>query len=317
MAKQESANTGQRVADKKAELASKGLPAGGKRAFCYEPDGVTIRESEAKTYRKAARDVLAGKAWSAVAREWNDAGIAPPQAKKWSVTTVRYVLTSPRHAGLRVHRGKVQKQPAAWPGVIDLPTHEALVAAVKGGDQPRRRSLLTRLVVCDCGAPMTRDGRSFRCRACGSTVKADALENLIEEMVIELLGNSTRLAKVMANQGDEPDDAALDILRAEHKLAEAADLYAADEIGRKEWLRVRKVTQARLRDARRRLRRRTDANALERFRLEQHPADLYRKLDTDERRAVISAVIDRIVIAPARNRAPRLDPGRVRPIWRA
>jgi DNA invertase Pin-like site-specific DNA recombinase len=317
MAKQESANIGARVARKKEELAEAGAPAGGKRAFCYEPDGITIRESEAKAFRKAARDVLAGKSYSAVAREWNDGGVAPPQAEQWSTTTVRYVLQSPRHAGLRAHRGEVVGK-AKWPGVIDRATHEALASRERGENgQPRRRSLLTRLVRCSCETTMSRDGRSFRCRACGSTIKADQLEDLVEEMVVEMLESPT-LAKVLARQQQDHDDdhAALDVAAAEAKLAELDDMLGDGELTRASYLRARKAPEAKLEDARRRAARRNGTHALERFRGKHDPQKLYKALDMDERRAVIAALIDRLVIHPARAQGVRFDVGRVEPIWR-
>jgi site-specific DNA recombinase len=314
VAEQESENIGTRVARAKQDLAESGKPGGGKRAFGYEADGVTIRASEAKAYRQAARDVLAGKGWTTIAREWNEAGIRPPQTEQWSTTTVRYVLTSPRHAGLRAHRGEVVGK-ANWPGIIDRATHEALVATVKSGVQPRRRSLLTNLVRCSCGGTMTRDGRSFRCRACGSTVKADALEDLIEAMVLELL-DSKKLARRLSRPGKgHDDDAALEVTQAEAKLAELDDMLGAGELTRASYLRARKAPEAKLADARHRLAKRSGTHALERFRGAK-ARELYATLDTDEKRAVISALLDHVVIHPAKNRAPRLDLDRVEPVWR-
>jgi site-specific DNA recombinase len=319
VARTESENIGKRVARFKEERASQGLPAGGKRAFGYEPDGITIRKVEARVYRKAARDVLAGKAFSAVAREWNAQGVKPPQkAKAWTTTTVRHVLTSPRHAGRRVHQGEDFGE-AKWPGIIDRATHEALVArGGNGGTQPRRRSLLTRLVQCACGAGMNRDGRSFRCRTCGSTIKADTLERVVEEMVVELL-TSRKLAKVMAHEdrGQAESDAALDLAAAEAKLAELAEMLGDGELDRAAYMRARKKPEKKRDEARARLARKDGTHALERFRDRQRPADLYKRLDTDERRAVISALLDRIVIHPAKSQGARFDVARVEPIWRA
>jgi site-specific DNA recombinase len=328
VARTESENIGKRVARKKEELAAEGKPAGAKRAFAYEADGVTVRKSEAKAYRAAARDVIAGRSLRAVAREWNDAGLRTPQQDKlWSQTVLRWVLTSPRHAGLRAHKGEVVGE-AVWPAIIDRATHEALVArfARNGSPSPRRRSLLTGLVRCDCGAPMVRDGRNWRCRpdyrhpdACGHVyVTADALEALVEDMVIELLA-SPKLAKVMARQDDPDhgDDAALELAAAEAKLTELDDMLGDGALTRASYLRARKAPERKRDAARARLARRTGTHALERFRGKRRPADLYRKLDMDERRAVITALVDHIEIAPARNRAPKLDPDRVRPVWKA
>jgi len=321
----ESDKLSKRMKRKKAELAERGVPAGGGRAFCYEPDGVTVRESEAVAYRQAARDVLAGKSTTAIAKEWNAQGLRTARSGGlWAQVMVRRVLTSPRHAGLRAHQGEVIG-PAVWPAIVDRATFEALVAVLANGAKknPRRRSLLTGLVRCECGAPMSRDGRSWRCRpsyrhpeACGRVqVRAVPLEALVEEMIVELLG-SPKLAKAMANEVPVHDDAALDLSKAEATMTELADMFSAGEITRAEWLRARKGVEERLADARRRLARRTGTDALERFRGADAPA-LYGKMeDVDERRAVIGALLDHVVIHPAKNRAPRLDVDRVDPIWR-
>jgi site-specific DNA recombinase len=198
MARQESDNTSTRMRAKKAELAALGKPAGGGRAFCYEDDGVTVRNSEAIVYRRAARDALAGKSTTAIAKEWNAQGLRTARrGGLWTQTMVRMVLTSPRHAGLRAHKGDVVG-PAVWPAIVDRATHEALVAmlANSGKANPRRRSLLTGLVRCGaCGTQMARDGRTWRCRpsntypqACGHVqIRALPLETIVEEMVCELL----------------------------------------------------------------------------------------------------------------------------------
>src|SRR5215211_4267180 len=230
----ESDKLSKRMKRKKAELAERGVPAGGGRAFCYEPDGVTVRESEAVAYRQAARDVLAGKSTTAIAKEWNAQGLRTARSGGlWAQVMVRRVLTSPRHAGLRAHQGEVIG-PAVWPAIVDRATFEALVAVLANGAKknPRRRSLLTGLVRCECGAPMSRDGRSWRCRpsyrhpeACGRVqVRAVPLEALVEEMIVELLG-SPKLAKAMANEVPVHDDAALDLSKAEATMTELADMF--------------------------------------------------------------------------------------------
>jgi DNA invertase Pin-like site-specific DNA recombinase len=327
VARTESENIGKRVARKKEELAAEGKPSGGRRAFGYEPDGITVRKGEAKAYRKAARDVLAGKSLRAVAREWNDAGLRTPQRDQlWSQTVLRWVLTNPRHAGLRAHKGKVVGD-AVWPGIIDRGTHEALVArfASNGGAMPRRRSLLTGLVRCECGTPMVRDGRNWRCRpdyrhpkACGHVyVTAEGLEVAVEEMVVELLGSPKLRRRLSRRRDDGADDAAMEVSKSEAKLDELADLYANDKISEREWMRTRKTVEKRLADARGRLARRNGTHALERFRGAGSPAKMYERIDMDERRAVISALLEHVVLYPAKGRTSKLDLDRLDPKWKA
>ena len=137
-------------------------------------------------------------------------------------------------------------------------------------------------------------------------------------MIVELL-DSPKLAKAMRRQHHDHDDdgAALELAAAETKLAELDEMLGDSVLTRASYLRARKAPERKLDDARRRLARRTDTHALERFRGRKRPAQLYAKLDTDERRAVIGALLDHVVIHPAKNRAPKLDLERVEPIWKA
>ena len=102
------------------QRAAEGRPHGA-RAFAYEPDGMTVRESEAELLRQAAADVLDGTSLNTIARRWNDLGVLTPQrGKLWNGTIVKSVLTDPRQAGLRVHRREVIGPAAAG---SDRPRH--------------------------------------------------------------------------------------------------------------------------------------------------------------------------------------------------
>src|SRR5438552_3817159 len=121
VAKKSSDDTSRRLKRKKEELAEGGQPAGSHRAFAYEIDGRTIRKDEAKLLREAAQQVLRGESLTAIAKRWNAAGIRSGRGAEWSATTLRSVLTSPRQAGLRVHRGEIVGT-ADWPAVLDRAT---------------------------------------------------------------------------------------------------------------------------------------------------------------------------------------------------
>jgi DNA invertase Pin-like site-specific DNA recombinase len=97
------------------QKAAEGRPHGA-RAFGYEPDGMTIRDSEAALFRQAAADILAGASLNEIAKRWNDLGVRTPQRhRQWDGSVVKVTLTGPRHAGLRVHRGEVIGLVPGWP----------------------------------------------------------------------------------------------------------------------------------------------------------------------------------------------------------
>src|SRR5829696_5363771 len=69
---------------KRAQLqaAERGLPAGGPRAFGYERDGLTVRESEAKALRNAYASLLAGRSMVGIARDLDAAGFVTARLGK-------------------------------------------------------------------------------------------------------------------------------------------------------------------------------------------------------------------------------------------
>src|SRR5215212_5312762 len=65
----------ERMQTAKRQAATAGRWKGGRRPFGYEPDGVTVRESEAAEIRRGSDALLAGMSLRALAREWNARGV--------------------------------------------------------------------------------------------------------------------------------------------------------------------------------------------------------------------------------------------------
>jgi site-specific DNA recombinase len=332
MAKAESENLSVRSRRKKDELAAKGLPAGYARAFGYTDNGMTIDETEAAMLRDAARRVLSGESMTTIASQWNERGLRTPRrGSLWNATVLRTVLTNPRAAGLRVHRGEVIGE-AAWPAILDRATHERLVAHFADPNRrqknPPRRAFLTGFIKCGkCGGPLFRDGTAdypvFRCRAqpgsfsCGVIVAADHVEALVTEAVMLRL-EGPGLAKALRARDHETDDtAASDLSEAERRLAELAETWAAGEISRAEWLTARRAVEARIEVARRKLTRTSERDALDPYLGENAPLRAaWPNLSRDQRRAILAVVIDRVTIAPAGENRRRFNPERVTIEWR-
>ena len=108
VAAEEARKTGQRMRRKKQELAERGLPSGGgRRAFGWERDGLTIRESEAVLIREAAEVVLRGGSLRGIAADWETRGVETVAGGPWRPNSVKAVLRNPRNAGLRQHGREV------------------------------------------------------------------------------------------------------------------------------------------------------------------------------------------------------------------
>ncbi|MGH9073315.1 MAG: recombinase family protein [Acidimicrobiales bacterium] len=276
VARKSSDDTSRRLKRKAEELAELGKPNGGRRPFGYEADLVTVNLDEAGILRSLAARVLAGEATTSLARELNAQGVPCCQGgKHWGPSTLRAILVNPRHAGLRVHRDVVVGE-AAWPAILDRPTHERLVAhfgdPARRRANPPRRSLLTGLVRCGlCGCTLTRDtiGPRLRSRTvlrchniedrakCGHvTIMAGPVEELLVEAVLQR-ADGPELARALAGR-PTPDDSgvAAELADVEERLGELADMYAKGEIDRGGFLRARRVLEARQAAARAALSRR-------------------------------------------------------------
>jgi DNA invertase Pin-like site-specific DNA recombinase len=78
VAQQESEHKGERVRRARQQKAQAGGWNDGKRPFGFEPDGLTIRESEAAEIRKAAEAILSGASLRSVVRHLNQPLVLPP-----------------------------------------------------------------------------------------------------------------------------------------------------------------------------------------------------------------------------------------------
>lgn len=177
VARAESEHKSARLRRKMVELAAAGkVTGGGTRPFGWEPDFVTIRESEAAEIRSAAAAILAGASVRSILVDWTNRGVATVTGRgMWTNQIFIRMICSPRNAGLKEHRGNVVG-PAVWPAIVDEATHRRLVAILQTPGRSRRRSpskyLLTGgVAICGvCGnqlfARPRDDGR--RCYVCPS-----------------------------------------------------------------------------------------------------------------------------------------------------
>ena len=110
------------------QAAQLGKPQMGPRPFGYEPDMITVRESEARALRAAYMSVLAGGTLVGIGRDLAAAGFGASSGKPYHHATLRTILQNPRNAGLRAHRGEIIG-PAQWPAIVDEDTYRAACAA--------------------------------------------------------------------------------------------------------------------------------------------------------------------------------------------
>ncbi|GAA2491964.1 hypothetical protein Ahu01nite_027780 [Winogradskya humida] len=153
-----------------------GTPQWIRRPFGYEMDG-TLREAEAAAVLKAYHDVLAGKALTTVAREWNEAGFrtsapdaatARPRAPRknvyapsgrWNNVAVRFLLRAPRNIAKSTLYGEIMGD-GDWTPIVDEPTWHAVDRFLADRERPdstvgKLANLLSRIATCTvCGGKM-------------------------------------------------------------------------------------------------------------------------------------------------------------------
>ena len=255
MAAYESEHKAERLQSKHRQIAEAGGWKGGIRPFGYEPDGMTVRESEAAEVRRIANAVIRGQSLRSLAVELNSRGIKTVTGRKpWTSAHLRSMLMHARVAGLREHRGRIVCD-AAWPAILERHTWEAMKDVLAdpkrrtGGSGRRGRvptSLGTSMYLCgQCHEPRLRLGRSngrrpvYKCGnaevSSGAHVSrvADKLDAYVEGALLEIISRPAAVEAMCAVI--DSDDTELAKLSQEQatirpRLNKAAMRYEAGDI---------------------------------------------------------------------------------------
>lgn len=318
VAKYEVEQTTARIKRKARELAEAGkLHGGGSRPFGYEKDRRTVREPEAALIRDAAVRILAGESVRSIATEWGKTG-----------QVVRRIMRSARIAGLREHHGEVTKE-AEWPAIIDRGTHERLRQLLDDATRNKRgpigagrKYLLSGLAECSlCGTKLIARGSQRRdengvahrapsmvCASgvpfhgCGKIrIRADWLEDAVTEAVLLALDGDALDQHIRAREdaGHEAelqreidvDEAALDDL--------ALDRYVKRILSEREYLAARAALTAQIERNRAALADMLGTSVLAGLpRGEGALRAVWPSWSVDRRRAVLDAVIARVIVRP-------------------
>lgn len=331
----ESATKGRRAKRKMDEVAAAGVPHGGRyRPFGFESDRITIREDEAAVIRAMVARYLAGESLRSLTTWVEASGVPSVTGKPWRTSTVRPIIGSARIAGLRSHRGQVVGK-AVWDAIISEADRDRVLARMEQRTATRERTprtyLLSGLAHCGrCGGKLFSsrrpDSRRYVCLGgpdhggCGKlTIVAEPLEELVTAAVLYRL-DSPQLAEILAGHAaqDEQTAALSEALLADREqLSELAQMFAAREIGRVEWITAREAIDARVHDTERRLARMTRNDAL--AGVVGNGAALaatWSELSLSRRHAIVRAVMDKAVVAPVTKRSAVFNPGRVDLVWR-
>ena len=247
----ESEHRSERVRAAKAVDARSGKFNGGSRCYGYEPDGMTVRETEAAEIRRIADAIVRGVSLRGLARELNERGIPTTTGSSpWSQAKLRSVMLSPRLAGFRAHHGKIVGK-GQWPAILDETAYEAMLAVLEDPDRatgPRMgrtpTALGTGLYRCGhCDQPTMRKAKTssgheiYRCggaQGAGSGAhvsrRAEPLDKFVEQAVVTQLSQPGYVQAIADQQASVPDSAAL--IAERNEIRDALDeLAKASESG--------------------------------------------------------------------------------------
>lgn len=177
VARHESEHKAQRIKRARLQTAMAGGWSGGIRPFGFEPDGVTIRPSEAAAILRATEQLLAGVSLRGVTRGLNE-NFTTSLGNPWGTVETRDMIERARNAGLSIYQGQVIGK-ASWEPIVSKDAWLAVCALLSDpvrrttpGNQPRwLGSHLYQCGRCDDGGVIvtsTSGGRhrhpSYRCR---------------------------------------------------------------------------------------------------------------------------------------------------------
>ena len=247
--------------------------------------------------------------------------------KPWRTTTIRDMLTSPRVAGLRQHRGEIVG-PAVWEPIITDGERRRIIAMLEqkrdSGRRTPRRYLLSGLLRCGrCDQTLyssrRANSRRYVClggpdhRGCGrltSSLPSPSRNSLSPPSSTG--SRHSELADALAGRAAKDEQAAAlaeTVAGDNAQLDELAQAYAAKQITMREWMTARNPIEERMRNSQRQLDRITRTEPLAGFvgngnELRGQWSDL----NLDRRHAIIRAVLDHAVVAPSDTRGRQLQP---------
>lgn len=325
---------------KQNELADQGKWHGGPRPFGFNPPDKSaippvltwsVVPEEAAAIRDGAKRVLAGESLFSVAKAWNGQRLRTTFGNEWSTRGLQRVLLASRLAGLREHhRGGelLTRTEAEWPAVISVADHERLVHLLtdpaRASARPIKSYLLTGLVRCGhcdskMGAGITNGRRGYLCKkapgypGCGRMAAMSVhVDDFVTKVVLARFAQSPATREALRGpQTNEDDEAVNEIQLCDDRIKEAAAAWANGEITMAGWSEAERQLLAKREAARRTLGQRRRVDALHGI---DDPVQQWPTLSLDRQHALLSALIERIVILPAKG-GPTFDNDRVDIRW--
>jgi DNA invertase Pin-like site-specific DNA recombinase len=301
---------------------------------------------EAEIIRGAAVRIMGGEPLRAVTRDLNGRGVATSTGGQWSAQTIRRMLCAGLLSGQREHQPRSRSETKRlvvgpivadgdWPAILTreqtVVLRGVLLDPSRRLARAPRRCLLTGVLRCHgCGRGLVGRPREdhvmrYVCQrlengqGCGRTfVLADPADTYVSELVLIAFDGPGLAAHLETGRPAAADDhLRAAVAAAQQQLVRLGADYDDGLISRTEWLARRGRVQDRARDAERRL---LGSEASRRVAAVSQAGplrDRWPGMTTDQRRAVITAVVESIVVGPGRRGYNRFDTSRFAdPVWR-
>lgn len=330
-ARYQSEHMSEQIKRKREQLVMSGKSPGGPRAFGFEKDGITIRESEAAEIARAVQSVARGGSVYSIVKDWNARGIPTSHGNQWTLSSLRNMLVRPRNAGIIVYKGK-ESGAAPWRPIVDELTWRQMRAVLadparRSAQNNRVNSLGSGLYLCGkCGAPMrmgtSGEGakvRGYRCSAHHHLTQAAAP---LDDLVIRRLGHLVTRPEVLAlaaTPEDRRDGREQDRVDAANaRLAELGELFAAGEIDGRSLASATEKLRGQIAEAERAMAGASMEPIAELADLAERifwePLGAIKALDLQSQRRLL-AFAAVVTVMPSEVRGGRFDPGRIRFEW--
>ena len=345
----------ERLTEMKSEAANAGRWLGGRRPFGFEPDGVTVREDEAREIARGADAVLSGVSLISQTRDLNARGVRTSTGRPWEMSQWRRVLLRPRNAGLMEWQGEVvghaewgrwmDDDETMWGCILSEYQWRALRRILLDPDRrttsgPERKWLGSGIYRCGlCGQTLIvslasgrnrRRWRVYRCRGHGAEKglrrhvarRVDVVDDYVTEALTAYLGRP-EAATLFA----QPDTVQRDRVEWQRKAAwlrarldEQAELHAQGVIDGSQLAAGSARLRADLEQAQARLARLTSTSVVGDLAGNPRAADIWPDLPLSRQRAILDTVMTVTILPAGRGRQPGggyFDPESVRIEWRS
>lgn len=292
---------------------------------------------EAALVRSSVEDLLRGTSINAVLRRFWDSGLKTRTGADWRQATLRRYLLTPTIAGIRRHHhftrhpvtGKFEPEldragrplppddtEAIWPGIISVEQHEALTRLLGSRTEPRRAvrsSIPSPILRCAlCGGPMTtgrgRNGaRNYACKrrnspaSCGRLqIVAEPLEEVIGAQIVAVIRESPVFP---SEEGGHEEELTAELADLDARIESLVEEHFAGDLPRAAYERTKATLDGRRAAAAEALEelRATDTRGsyLRTLRAQGFDMDRWTELSVDERRSLVSDLVERVTVYPA------------------